>query len=255
MKLTLTALLALSALMMTDAHAASRRGPRAGLRQDISFTQNWSRYPAPDAIIETLQFQFPHADLKYISAACLGVTNDNQSVLGTSNPLTGVPAIRDPNSAFLVWYTGCVKEFVKAEQMSFRNQLSQTKGNDLSTVTPEYVSAELLDLCRTELTEKYGYGYGNCEWAKLDEAKRIAALSAEIERLLGPDEVVRDLGVAPSINDLAKRIDQQLADVIANKPQAFKFLDIEMTSVLPFNPVTGLSGIRFLILLNDTLKY
>ena len=217
---------------------------RSSLRHDISFTQNWSRYPSPDSILATLVAQFPKAKLTHVEESCKVINEENQTLLGSSNPVTGEATIRDPNASFLVWYAKCVAAFVKSESIGSTGTLLPTAEN-----THEFWSPETFAMCK---------GSGQlCDFSKLSLDQRIAVTSAEIERLLGPDEVIRESGLAESLTALARRVEAQLTETWSTRPQAFAVIGISASSssggALAMRD--AVLAIRFLTLLNDTLKY
>jgi hypothetical protein len=227
------------------------------LKQSISFTQNWSRYPAPDAMIATLMQQFPHGDLKTADAACYAVTMSNQSQLGESSPFTGAPAIKEPNSAFIVWYTGCVRNFLLGENSAFRNAYNSASDAAKESIVLEFAGPKLKALCPLPQTaESYADPYSKtCDWQHLPLKSRIDAIAETIETLLGPDDVLRDQGLASSSTALAQRIDSQLNVIFKDKPDAFLFLNLRLGAGANPTPLQMIAPIQFLILLNDTLKY
>lgn len=230
---------------------ASFQAPASPLLHQASFTENWSRYPSPDSIVATLAQQFPHFNLKEGISRCISVTPDNQMLLGESSPLSGAPYIKDPNSAFIVWYTGCVQTFAQGEARAYQNAMTAKPANmTRDEAAKDFFGPQILGLC-TELDERTN----NCDWAKLAKPKRVDALVEVIEMLIGPNDVIRDEGIAPSSEDFAQRIDDALTGAITNKPSQFTFLNLNLASSYDRTPIRLMPAIQFMILLNDTLKY
>lgn len=245
--LLLPAIALLAALGSMHAEASPRK-----LFRKMSFSQDWSRYPSPDVILATLQMQFPLAKIDSSSASCLIVTPDNRSILGESNPLTGTPSVTNPNSSFVVWYSGCLKDFLKSEEYEFSALFIRGTPAEREALVKTHLSEKTLALCPVDL--QGGAPSSKCEWTQLTPAVRISIIESEIERLIGPDEVVRDLTLGTSVNELATRIDSKLSAIIAKNGDAFSFINMSFKSGRP-DSVKAIGAVRFLILLADTLKY
>lgn len=257
---------AASAFMLLLSLAATVPATAAPVHlQSVSFTQDWSRYPAPDVLLKTLRKQFPHAEMGYDMTSCFIINEKNQTVIGQDNPLTGTPSLANPNSAFLVWYTGCVKSLAVAEQAAF-SEFYVTNRFNLRASSPQqeqakaaefgapYASGAIRASCPLSFATGFPGGDAKCDWKNMPERTRLAIISAEIERLVGPDEVIREEGFAPSLDAFARRVDAQLLLTVTKNPGSLAFLQIYAgTSYL--SPIALLPALRFLILLNDTLKY
>ena len=74
--------------------------------------------------------------------------------------------------------------------------------------------------------------------------------------MLGPDDVIRDSGIAQSAQDLAARIDDEMLSTLARNPSAFKFIGIDPMYVPDsLGTLQVVRAVEFLTLLNDSLKY
>lgn len=244
--------LILASLLLSSAAFATPRSNVShewrSLRQNVSFSEDWSRYPAPDVILETLRTQFPYIDLAAMSTSCLAETADTRTVLGANSALTGDAVIARPNSAFVVWYTGCVKEFVRAEF-----SLAVFAARTDSAALTRYLGPRLSTMCRISASGSYETP---CHWPNLPLADRLAGISEHIEALLGPDDVIRDSGIAANTAELALRIDTQIVSALTSDPASFAFLDISaVDGAQGFGTLQAIRAIKFLTLLNDTLKY
>ena len=87
---------------------AQLKGPAQGLFRKLlrraSFTEEWSRYPAPDVVLNDLLAKFPAVKFEVLSEQCRQLVDENRIALGDSDPITGAPAMDQPNTAFVKWY-------------------------------------------------------------------------------------------------------------------------------------------------------
>lgn len=222
------------------------------LKKNASFTENWNRYPSPDTVLSTLMWQFPLAKIEDMNSNCSVDTTDTHSILGGNSPETGEPSIQSPNSGFIVWYMGCLKSFVTMDHNGFF--VNYQKSADAALVE-KYLGPKMMALCPMKIVPNYPEYTNGCNWLKADVTKRRAAIAEQIEKLVGPDDVIKDMGLATSIDDFAKRIDESLIAILAKNPNAFSFVDLKVDPTYGFNTWQGTRAVRFLILMADTLKY
>lgn len=253
MKLTL-AIFALGILtappfVSSAAPSASQLAMWKKLKRNASFSEDWSRYPSPDTILSTLAWQFPLAALDKMPSGCVIDTEDSHTTLGGNVPLTGDPAISNPNSGFIVWYMGCTKSFITLERDGFYLAYKSDAAKALET----YMTPKMRNLCLISSNPSTGEASHPtlCPWSSLDVKARRAAIVEEIEKLIGPEDVIRDSGIAPSIEEFAKRIDEAMLAVLQKNPVAFNFIDVSSSA----QPLEAVRAIRFMILMADTLKY
>ncbi|MES2964902.1 MAG: hypothetical protein V4760_13505 [Bdellovibrionota bacterium] len=247
----LTAVFALTTIS-ANGSASSRNEEWRKLKKNASFTRNWNRYPSPDTILSILIWQFPMATLKTMKSHCSVDTTDTHSTLGGNSPETGEPAIQNPNSGFIVWYMGCLKGFIVSDHEGFYERY-QVGAN--AALVEKYLGPKMMALCPMTIAPTFPQYPNGCNWLKLDVVKRRAAIAEQIERLVGPDDVIKDMGLAANIDDFAKRIDESLLASVAKNPKAFSFVDVEMNPTFGFNTFEGTRAVRFMILMADTLKY
>ena len=137
-----------------------------------SFDPNSRRYAAPYDVLQTLKRLFPAAPGR-VSRGCSELTESNRAVLGDDSPDTGRPAIAQPSGGFVRWYALCLKEYVDASAGG---------------------AAWPKDL-------------PSSPWSALAKSRRDAILHGEIERLIGPEEVVVGFGAVKNDAELIDAIE------------------------------------------------
>ena len=237
-------------LTATSSAFARSRNP---LLVEASFSENWSRYPSPDTILSTLRAQFPLAAMKTISMQCLISTQETNPILGGNSAIKGAPTIKSPNSAFVVWYTGCLKDFIADDYTTMYT--AYINKPDLKLIS-DYLGPKFFSLCQFDGKATSPSYSGTCHWPNIPKKERIDAIAERVEAMLGPDDVIRDSGIAQSAQDLAARIDDEMLSTLARNPSAFKFIGIDPMYVPDsLGTLQVVRAVEFLTLLNDSLKY
>jgi hypothetical protein len=220
--------------------------PDLRLKQNIEFAPDWNRYPMPTSIIDTLRIQFPGATPH--SPQCLQIDETSGIILGENSPLTGAAPVPQPNSAFIVWYTGCVAEYINGQTQAL--SMSGQFGNmdELAIrMKSGLIGEKPFSICKE-------HGSKDCTWQKISPAERETIIAEQIERLVGPEDVIVGTGLADSTHEFAAIVDGQIQQSFVKSPKAFAFLDVDLSSG-DMTLEEAIRPIQFLILLNDTLKY
>ena len=216
-----------------------------------SFEMTWERYPSPDIILTQLNQYFPLNEGGQSLSECQSLTPLNRTVLGDNNVVSGEPLISNPNSSFVVWYSGCIKQLLDIERMV----LYGAWGEKSQEANLAYFGDELLEFCTRENKEQQLSGeiFSSCVWDNLPNAVKMNKISSLVFELIGPDEVLSDLGIAPSVETLAKVIFDEIESYSANRDQRYKFVGTDESVRL--NVTNAIQISKFLILMADVLRY
>lgn len=237
-------------------------------KRETSFKPTWQRYPSPDVFMNRLQQQFPNCDLRQIDRDCRMLTDENRALLGDSEPHTGSPSIDTPNSATANWYNRCLAQYVKHEAYGltkFKYTL-RADGTTFAEREPrpleffnDYfgvaVVSEALQLENKSPTAdgRVTLSSFNILWKKLSPETQRAMIRHQMERFVGPEDVVIDLGLASSENQFVDAILGVLNKFIATPDaQTFTFLDVDGGSRVYLSDVTKI--VQYLIMFQDVHK-
>jgi hypothetical protein len=247
-----------------------------------SFKESWSRYPSPNSIINNLAGHFPLADQSRLSRDCRGLTVDNRSFLGDSDPVSGSPTIESPNSTFVNWYLNCISEFIKLENLGL--VLSKYVKSDGKTYftsdlpiaeVKNFFTSDVIDECTLvddpdkRLSQTNGIvqvqSFG-CRWKSITIKTKLNLIRHLTEKYIGPSDVLIDLQIADSDEIFAKNILAQVekfsfeysqpgaTDAARSAKGKFRFLEVD-TNNQELIVVEAVKIIKLLINLEDTLRY
>ncbi len=168
--------------------------PASHLQIDVqaqAFEQKQVRYMTPFDLMQTLRQSFGTYALGLIPHDCTTLTDANRGLLGDSSAATGSPVFSEPSSNFVRWYVGCLGAYTKALSMSFTDkQLQSLFWGPTLTAHPDWQSKLFTDLA---------------------EADRVQIVKEQIERMIGPSDVVSDFGYFASSDALATKIATDVA--------------------------------------------
>ncbi len=209
-----------------------------------SFEMTWERYPTPDMILNYMASSFPLNSTGY-GDECLTLNEANRALLGDNNPLLGAPVINQPNSSFVVWYVGCLQAMLKSERTII---ITGKPSNEQQAMIQAYLGGNPANICIKVSTQSFG---AFCLWSFFSEAEKKLKIKNQILSFVGPDDVIRDLGIAQSSDELADKILSEISDSINKKDGRYSFIDSskELT-LLDATQIT-----KFLLMILDTLKY
>lgn len=267
-------LLLFTALILSSAAPALPAGPMSSvfssnkLFKKISFKPTWQRYPPPDVFLNTLRQQFPLVGIDQLDSNCRSLTNDNRTLLGDSEPATGKPSIDNPNSSTANWYNRCLAEYVKSEYQGISSYTYQTQADGTQIGTEDrrsltffndYYSEEVVSEVKKLLgsdayaDEQMVPSKFDVDWKSLSAGAQAALVRRQIERLVGPEDIVLDLGLAASEDEFVARI-LGLISKFVNTPEAttFTFLDVNQPEYVRVRSMTKIA--QYLILFHDTHK-
>jgi hypothetical protein len=220
-----------------------------------SFEQTWMRYPSPDMIIEHFNYHFPLSKVSdpnspsyHLFHRCGSLNSDNRVTLGDNSPISGNPLIETPNSSFVNWYANCLKSLIIDENsrlapMNFSESEIQSRLNSKPPIEEECLAQTFGVKMQFHLI---------CSWSGLDSETQRQFIKNLITEIIGPEEVIRDLKISNSIDDLTHLIWQEMAQFNETAmSDRYKFLDIQpKMSVLKAYHLA-----KFLILITDLLRY
>lgn len=209
-----------------------------------SFEMTWERYPTPDMILNYMASSFPLNSVGF-GDECLTLNDANRALLGDNNALMGAPVINKPNSSFVVWYVGCLQSMLKSERTFI---ITGKPSNEQLAIIQAYLGGSPANICIKGSTQTFG---AFCAWSFFSEAEKKQKIKNQILSFLGPDDVIRDLGIAQSSDELAAKILLEISDSINKKDGRYLFIDSskELT-LLDATQIT-----KFLLMILDTLKY
>jgi hypothetical protein len=218
-----------------------------------SFKRDWMRYPSPDVVIKQLlqNFSLLGEGSTMYDNKCGYLDQNNRSVLGDNNPTTGAPLVDNPNMSFVVWYTGCLQTLFEKEYVLLSTNTGSREGR------LQYMGKPLIDACgdavnaQSENLLDHPYYLSNCKWSSISTDLRRKKVLEFIDELIGPTEVVADLQIASSSEELADIIQNSIQHYQENPDDRYKFLRAEGE----LNVINALQAIRFLILMTDTMRF
>jgi len=260
----LTAVVVVASLgMFKNANAIDQR-----LLHKASFEQNWNRYPAPDEILRAFSYKFPLVHRQSVPDSCRILNIDNRGMLGDNEPATGVPSVSHPNSPFVNWYATCLAAYIKAEpDDAFKSYYlvyngdgsSEYKNRTITSANFENMfSKDVMQECRTsgELAKNFDVNPSlsafTCRWKSLSFSGKIQYVQRLIRAAIGPEDVVKDLGIADSEATLVKRLLDEVERFETSRDHRYDFFGTAPTE-LSVLYVTMM--LKFLINIEDTLRY
>jgi hypothetical protein len=236
------------------------------LLHKAAFVEDWSRYPTPDSILAQLVQSFPSTSSA--PANCSTINEENRLLLGDSMPASGVPAIANPNSSFANWYMNCIVQFIQTDRSyAGRSEYRMVQGvRTLVTLSEtdliEYWGQEAMDICLykdppTSIylgnAEKISSIMNGCSWLKLNMKARMEIAKKLLHRFIGPADVITDLGIANSEDELAKILVDQV-DEFTQKPDA-RYDSLLKDDFSTVDLGKSVQILEFLINLIDFMKY
>ncbi len=233
-----------------------------------AFEQNWDRYPAPDEIIRTFNVKFPLALQQNVPESCRLLNMDNRGVLGDNEPATGVPSVSRPNSSFVNWYATCLVAYIKAESTDAVNSFYMVYKRDGSaevknrTITVKdfenQYTAEVVKECRSngEISSSFDTNPSlssfTCRWKTLSPASKTKLVQSFVRAAIGPEDVIIDLGIAPSEGALLQRFLDEIDRFEKTPDHRYDFLGQPPSEL---SVVYTSMMLKFLINIEDTLRY
>jgi len=155
-----------------------------------SFTERQLRYFSPYDLMQVLKRTFPGARAQ-VTDDCRVLTDVNRSVLGDDRPATGSPVFSDPSSSFVRWYAMCLDVYLKAFESFTTTDAEKARA---------FYGATLDDYLSQHPDARAG------AFVALPTEIREAAVREQVERMIGPDEVVADFGYHESVASLATEV-------------------------------------------------
>lgn len=236
------------------------------LIQNADFDPNWSRYPSPLDILVYFNTTLPLVPRTFVDPNCLAVSSTNRNLLGIDDPVIGSPLMKKPSAEFVSWYTGCVKGVLNAEQAAFLGATpagSQALPNDKrSQIIAGFGAGGVMNSCSTVLA---GSGLdpkspdsavlilSTCEWASLSMEIKKATVRYWIHELIGPEDVIKDLGIEKTSGDLTQSIIDSIDEFAARPSDVWSFLSISNSQSLRVPDAVRM--IQFLTMITDAFEY
>lgn len=213
-------------LLAFDAGAASssRHGQRSRVkRTDISFQENYERYPAPYDLFFHLNRLLPALDIETLSQPCHRLSQENTTVLGGNIPSFGAPLEDLPGALFVELYVKCINE---AFDKGLRSDAS---------VTVKNMQAILGDSLLVELTQAATAALGTtgnrsqiAAWSSFSGDLRSRVLKRLIFYFVGPDSLLAEKGLigkesvfgpeVKTVDDLARFVEKVSLEQAPSQP-------------------------------------
>lgn len=157
-----------------------------------SFSETSRRYLSPRDLFNVLGQKFPIMNSEKVltlKPTCWKI-GSNINLIGAVNPAVGSPAAELPVTGFVRWLGTCGGNLVKLQFEDLARR--QTDENLWKQFFPENFRA------------KYASTFQTAKWNSLPEETRDEVLRYQIEMMIGPENVIKDLGFAGSTSDLLK---------------------------------------------------
>jgi hypothetical protein len=196
----------------------------------ISFLQSWYRYPAPDMVIKALRKNFPTVNPENISEDCRNLTENNRTLLGDSDPGSGVPSLTAPSEAFNNWHNGCVIEYVKNQS---------------------FASDKVLKFGIQNWDETYGK---TADWNALDGQAKLHLVQSLLRWYVGSDRLLISLGVQKRNGKFAEQILIEVEKFAAKPDDLYDFLSVQGAEP-NLRTTKATQIIQFLIHLADIYRF
>lgn len=171
-----------------------------------SFAPKQRRYYATDELIKMLQRTFSGISFESIIPDCRELTEANRAVLGDIMPQTGSPIFSAPSSSFVRWYVKCLNEYIER-----------------SPVPAEIYGPTVANEIRN------GHYSSASPYASLPAPLRLAMAQEQIERLIGPSEVIADFGYFANSAALAQSILRLVPEAMSLQQAASRILILVAT--------------------------
>ena len=252
------------------------------LFQKADFQQDWERYPAPDATIQELARLFPRVTLPSGDDECRTLTDNNRSLLGDNNPVTGYASVNQPNSSFISWYNGCLIKYLTLDSsvrfayqnydpvtgqsvintvQNFKTSMIEYLGKNYSAVCKLPDSQTSLNAPNTPDVSAYQSALSSCSWRNLSRENQLDIIKHNILLLIGPPEVLIDLGIETKNGELAQKIMDYIERASLDREFNISNLTLSFNDDSPTPGQRSLQVLsaaelaRFLILQTSFIKY
>ena len=179
----------LTTTLTAIALAACTRDRGASLADDAasprSFEEHQIRYLAPIDLLQTMSRALP-SETGSLPVDCRELTENNSGLVGVSSAGTGSPIFSQPSADFVRWYVGCVNV-----RLLYMNEI----------LRPALVSVIYGTTVGRLVTSNPALA--NLPFETLDAVTRKAMVREQIERMIGPEEIVADFGYFRSGDEMA----------------------------------------------------
>lgn len=250
-----------------------------GLLHKSSFTENWSRYPSPDSILLRFQEMLPVDNMYYLPDDCARISDSNIATLGGSLPSTGKPVASSPGDGFFNWYARCLASYILQSPHSPVIYETKEEPNGDSTYVlianplekiELFWGAAVVQACGQKSNDAIVLDdkITRCTWRSLSPSDKLGFARYVILNVIGPDELVSELGVAPSAEALALQMIGEVDKYDQNPSDKFNFLFVDhngdpneseewspATKTDPLKVSVARGILYFLINIKDSLKY
>jgi hypothetical protein len=176
-----------------------------------AFDQASLRYISGHEIFEKLNAVFPI--WKYSNSSMCSVTDENTSAIGFSSPVTGRSIYMTPGIAFVYWYQKCLEEVVATVTTNGYSSMQMGFGEQNIRL--------LLGPLQNKVLTKYAGKFQDVIYSQMNDFtddEMMTIVKYNMERILGPDEVILDYG-----NLTQKDIDNFRAEILKEAKASYYF--------------------------------
>lgn len=167
-----------------------------------SFSETSRRYVSPRDIFNLLHQKFPvvgdTAKIRKLKATCWAIGGFNMNLIGAVNPAVGAPAAEQPVTGFVRWLGTCGRELIQLQITQLKEKPDDVKLWSL------YFPEGFVKKYQAEIETK--------PWSSVPAEERRQVVKWQIENLIGPEAVIKDLGFAESASALADLVEKAVAN-------------------------------------------
>jgi hypothetical protein len=169
-----------------------------------AFKQQSRRYLAPRDFSQILTQKFPVMN-GLIDTIPLGecqmISMKNRGLLGTVSPALGTPNTENPTPNFVRWLGSCVTKIAQAQFVFL-----QAHPKNLSDWRRYWPPSVLNHFKDAGDSNQPFHRLNETDWSTLSLIQKAEIVSFNIESMIGPESVLKDLGQVKSMSELVDRI-------------------------------------------------
>lgn len=173
------------------------------LQAHASFSETSRRYLSPKDMFTLMSQKFPVlSDVQVVDSfdpSCWIIGSSNVNITGLVNPALSLPASTHPGAGFVRWWGSCGEKIIGLQF----GQLAAKPANE--KLWRRYWDQAVLDRFRdTGRPADPFHKLSSAKWTAMSEKMRGDHIRYLIEEWIGPNAVVKDLGIAKGTEELAE---------------------------------------------------
>lgn len=194
------------------------------LQAHASFESTSMRYLSGHEVTAKLMSVLPDSNKSKEDIQACKISTANEAASGMNMPVSGRSIYKEPGSAFLNWYLPCATTLLDKD----------LKNSELDNQSLKHHLGTVLEKVKTLAAQPPNNGVALDVPANLLSKEEIAELVRfQMERILGPDEVIEELGFNPNAKTLRESITKSFTEEAAKGPSVrtlLKKLELELLS-------------------------